>query len=85
MIAAESGSDDEVKIFASWNGATEVTTWQVLAGHSIDDLEQIASAPRKGFETVIMVKTNKPYVGVKAVDASGKVIGSSRAIKPEKS
>jgi hypothetical protein len=85
VITAEAGSNDEVKIFASWNGATEVATWQVFAGRGTDDLEHIGSAPRKGFETVITVKTNEPYVGVNAVDASGKVIGSSRAIKPEQS
>jgi hypothetical protein len=45
----------------------------------------LASTPREGFETVITVKTTEPYVGVRAVDASGKVLGSSRAIKPQKS
>ena len=31
-VAAESGPEDEVTLYASWNGATEVATWQVLAG-----------------------------------------------------
>ena len=31
-IVVELGAEDEVTIYASWNGATEVTTWQVLAG-----------------------------------------------------
>ena len=83
-IAAESGQDDEVIIYASWNGATEVATWQVLAGAGPGKLKELASTPREGFETVITVKTNEPYVGVQALDASGKALGSSRAIKPEK-
>jgi hypothetical protein len=83
-IAAETGQGDEVKIYASWNGATEVATWQVLAGSGPRRLKELASAPREGFETVITAKTNEPYVGVKAADASGKVLGSSRAIKPQK-
>ena len=82
-IAAESGQDDKVIIYASWNGATEVDTWQVLAGESPRKLQELASTPREGFETVITVKTTEPYVGVRAVDASGKVLGSSRAIKPQ--
>jgi hypothetical protein len=84
-IAAESKHDDEVKIYASWNGATEVASWQILAGEGPRKLQELASTPRKGFETVITVKTTEPYVGVKALDASGKVLGSSRAIKPQKS
>jgi hypothetical protein len=85
-IAAESaGQDDEVKIYASWNGATEVATWQVLAGEGPRKLKELASTPREGFETVITIKTTEPYVGVRAMDASGKALGSSRAIKPQKS
>jgi hypothetical protein len=84
-IAAESGQDDEVKIYASWNGATEVATWQVLAGEGPRKLKELASTPREGFETVIAVNTTEPYVAVRAVDAFDKVLGSSRAIRPQKS
>jgi hypothetical protein len=83
-IAAESDHDDRVKIYASWNGATEVETWQVMAGEGPRKLKELASTPREGFETVITVNTSEPYVGVRAVDASGKVLSSSRAIKPQK-
>jgi Arylsulfotransferase (ASST) len=82
-VAAESGPEDRVTIYASWNGATEVTTWQVLAGSAPDQLEPIASAPRQGFETVITVHTTEPYVGLQAVNGSGNVLGTSKAIKPE--
>jgi hypothetical protein len=84
VIAAEYGQDDEVKIYASWNGATEVATWQVLAGAGPGKLKELASTPKEGFETVITVKTNELYVGVKALNAPGKVLGSSRAIRPQK-
>lgn len=83
-IAAESGSKDEVTVYASWNGATEVATWQVLAGTGPKKLEPVGSVPRKGFETVITVKTTEPYVGLEARDGSGEVLGTTRAIKPEK-
>ena len=84
-IAAESGQKGEVKIYASWNGSTEVATWQVLAGGGPKKLKNLASTPKEGFETVITIKTEEPYVGVKALDASGKVLASSRAIKPQTS
>jgi hypothetical protein len=82
--AAEPGpADDEVTVYASWNGATEVSTWQVLAGAAPDRLEPLGSAPRQGFETVITVRTTEPYVGLEAVNGSGKVLGTTSAIKPE--
>jgi hypothetical protein len=82
-IAAELGTEDEVTIYASWNGATEVTTWQVLAGSAPDQLEPLASAPRQGFETVITVRTTESYVGLNATNGSGKVLGTTSALKLE--
>src|SRR5829696_298684 len=82
-IAADLGTEDEVSIYASWNGATEVTTWQLLAGSVPDQLEPLASAPRQGFETVITVRTTESYVGLEAVNSSGKVLGTTSALKLE--
>jgi hypothetical protein len=82
-IFAELVAHDKVKIYASWNGATEVTTWLVLAGSAPDQLEPLASAPHQGFETVITVRTTESYVGLEAVNSSGKVLGTTNAIKPE--
>ncbi|HWS79675.1 MAG TPA: arylsulfotransferase family protein, partial [Rubrobacter sp.] len=82
-IAAESGPEDKVTIYASWNGATEVTTWHVLAGSAPDRLEPLASAPHQGFETVITVHTTEPYVGLSAVNGSGEVLGTTNAFRLE--
>jgi len=79
-IAAKPGAGDKVTVYASWNGATEVESWQVLAGPAADRLEPIGSAPRKGFETTITVSTKEPYVGLRAKDGSGRVLGSSDAV-----
>jgi hypothetical protein len=53
IVAAEVGPDEKVTLYASWNGATEVADWEVLAGPAVDRLEPVASAPRKGFEVAI--------------------------------
>jgi hypothetical protein len=82
-MAVESGPEDKVTIYASWNGATEVITWQVLAGNAPDQLEPLALAPRQGFETVITVRTTESYVGLEAVNGSGRVLGTTSAIKLE--
>jgi hypothetical protein len=81
-VVAESGSGDEVTLHISWNGATEVDTWQVLTGGGPDKLEPAGAAPRKGFETAVTLNTNEPYVAVRAKDSSGRILGSSEAIKP---
>jgi hypothetical protein len=81
-VAAESGPEGKVTLYVSWNGATEVATWQVLAGSAPDDLEAAGSTPRKGFETAIIAHTEEPYVAVRAKDRSGRVLGTSKAVKP---
>jgi hypothetical protein len=82
-IVAELGREDEITIYASWNGATEVTTWQVLAGSAPDRLEPLASVPRKGFETVITLHTTEPYVGLNALNDSGQALGATGLFKLE--
>jgi hypothetical protein len=82
-VAAERGSaEDEVTLYASWNGATEVSSWQALAGPDPEQLKQVGSAaPQEGFETTITVNTAGPYVGVRAEDGSGRVLGASKPVK----
>ncbi len=81
-VATKSGSGDKVTLYTSWNGATEVATWQVLAGPSPVRMKPVgAAAPREGFETAITVNTAEPYIGVQARDGSGRVLGTSKAIK----
>jgi Arylsulfotransferase (ASST) len=67
-------------VYASWNGATEVARWQVLAGSSPTDMTPIASAPRSGFETAITTDTSARYFAVRALDGAGQVLGTSAAV-----
>jgi hypothetical protein len=66
-------------VFASWNGATGVTGWRVLAGPNARSMHGLAEAPRSGFETAITlpVQASGPFVTVQALDASGSVIGTA--------
>jgi hypothetical protein len=79
-VAVEQGPDDKVTIYVSWNGATEVESWQVLAGSTPSQLKPVGSAPRRGFETTVTVRTAEPYVAVQAKNASGRVLGSTRRL-----
>jgi len=69
-----------VTLYASWNGATEVENWEVLAGPTVDALEPVGSVPRTGFETAIAVRTGDALLGVRAVDGSCRPLGTSRAV-----
>ncbi|QIN83720.1 ArsR family transcriptional regulator [Rubrobacter tropicus] len=79
-VAVEAGREGEVMLYASWNGATEMTSWRVFAGPSPDELEVLDTVPRHGFETVIRTRTAEAYVGVQAEDGSGRGIGSPVAV-----
>jgi hypothetical protein len=68
-------------VYASWNGASEVASWRVLAGASETSLAPVASAARDGFETAVAASGVRPgsYVQVQALDAAGAVIAASPA------
>jgi hypothetical protein len=65
--------------YASWNGATEVSAWRLLAGPSPASLTAVATAPRSGFETAIALPPGSPgpYVAVEALDDTGVALGAS--------
>jgi hypothetical protein len=80
-VTGESGPEGHVTLYVSWNGATEASTWEVLTGGDPVKLESVGSVPRKGFETVLTLKTDEPYVAVRATDDSGRVLGTSKTLK----
>ncbi len=81
-VVAESGPEDRVTLYVSWNGATEVADWEILGGPGPDGLEPIGDAPRKGFETAIAYRTGEPYVAARAKDRHGRALGTSEAVRP---
>ena len=68
-------------VHVSWNGATEVETWVVLAGQNPSTLAAAGSQRRAGFETVISVNSEGPYFAVTAHDSSGRPLGRSATVK----
>ncbi len=76
------GAHGGTTAYASWNGATEVASWRVLAGSSSSILKPAASAPKAGFETAIALPAAPAgsYVAVQALNAAGAVIGTSPTV-----
>jgi hypothetical protein len=68
-------------LYVSWNGATEVTAWQLLAGPDPNALQPTATVPRTGFETQLSPGLTSGYAAVRALDASGHPLGQSATVK----
>jgi len=65
-------------VYVSWNGATQVVSWRVLAGARARRLAVVSTAAKSGFETAIPVPRSYGSFEVQALDAGGRVIGTSR-------
>ncbi|MGH9044411.1 MAG: arylsulfotransferase family protein [Acidimicrobiales bacterium] len=72
---------DRIKAWVSWNGATSVESWELLAGSSPGALSSVATAPRTGFETELSASTRATYVAVAARASSGKLLARSHAVR----
>ena len=68
-------------VYASWNGATEVTSWTVYAGKTRTSLAEVGSARRAGFETAIAVRSADPYFAVQPHDAAGRPLSRSAPVR----
>jgi len=66
-------------LYASWNGATDVAFWRVLAGPSATALSPGATSRDSGFETKLRIPAGAAFVAVQALSASGAVLATSPA------
>lgn len=80
-VAAGPGPGGTTTVYASWNGATTIASWRVLAGASPSALAPAASAAKTGFETAVPVAGAPTYVAAQALDAAGNVLGTSPTMK----
>ena len=69
-------------VYATWNGATDVASWSVLAGPNRGALRRRALVRRDFFETAARLPSAARWVAVRALDAAGGALASSRAVRP---
>ncbi len=80
-IAVKSGpAAGHVTVYASWNGATQVASWRVLAGPTPATLSAATTVPSTGFETAISLASKEASFAVQALDASGGVLSTSKTV-----
>jgi outer membrane protein assembly factor BamB len=61
--------------YVSWNGATAVAQWRLLAGGSKRTLAPVRVAAKEAFETKLRIPSDAAWVRAEALDARGRAIG----------
>ena len=71
------GGAGDIHLYASWNGATDVSGWRVLGGTSPGSLSAVGGSGKRGFETEITAHDGLPYFAVQAVGSRGQILATS--------
>ena len=72
-----SASKGKTSVWMSWNGATEVSKWRVLAGATPVLLSHATTVSRHNFEASATLTGVQHYVKVQALASNGSVLGTS--------
>jgi hypothetical protein len=80
VLASLNDTSEETIVHASWNGATGVASWRVLAGKRTGSLAAQTTIPASGFESSTTLPKHYARVAVQALDATGHVLGTSRTV-----
>jgi hypothetical protein len=78
-LAAGTSASGDATLWESWNGATDVTAWRVLAGTQASSLAAIGRYPKYRFESTLTPGTGYRDVAVQALGSSGRVLATSPA------
>jgi Arylsulfotransferase (ASST) len=81
VLASLNNTAEETIVHASWNGATEVSSWRVLAGEHPSSLTPQATIPASGFESSTTLPKKYAYAAVQALDSAGQAIGASHTVQ----
>ena len=80
VLASLNDTGEETIVHASWNGATGVASWRILAG-SPGSQKVLATIPSAGFESSATVPSKQAEITVQALDSGGRVLGTSQAAR----
>jgi hypothetical protein len=80
LLASLNDTGEETIVHASWNGATEVASWRVLAGQKRESLKAQAEIGVTGFESSTTLPVKYSFAAVQALDSGGHVLGTSKTV-----
>jgi hypothetical protein len=81
VLASLNDTGEETIVHASWNGATEVSWWRVLAGKHRGSLAGQTTIRAAGFESSTTLPEKQAFVAVQALDSAGRVLGTSQTVQ----
>ncbi|HMH47010.1 MAG TPA: hypothetical protein VK538_04780, partial [Solirubrobacteraceae bacterium] len=81
VLATLNDTGEETIVHASWNGATEVASWRVLAGRHPGSLKAQAEIGADRFESSTTLPVEYAYAAVQALDSAGNMLGTSKTVR----
>jgi Arylsulfotransferase (ASST) len=81
VLASLNNTGEETIVHASWNGATDVAAWRVLASKGSAAPASRATIAATDFESSTTLPAKYNHVAVQALDADGHVLGVSSTVK----
>lgn len=80
ILASRNNTGEETIVHASWNGASEVSSWRVLAGKQRGSLAALTTIGATDFESATTLPQRYDYVAVQALDSAGRLLGTSKTV-----
>jgi len=80
VLASANNTGEETIVHASWNGATAVSSWRVLAGRHRESLATQTTIAATAFESSTTLPQRYDYVAVQALDSAGHLLGTSKTV-----
>ncbi len=79
-LAVAASTPGTPALYASWNGATDLASWRVLAGAAATALQPFETSRSSGFETRLKAPRSAAFVAVEALSANGTVLSTSPVV-----
>jgi Arylsulfotransferase (ASST) len=81
VLANLNNTGEETIVHMSWNGATDVASWRVMAGRHPDSLAPQATIAASGFESSAILPRKYAYAAAQPLDSTGHALASSHAVR----
>jgi Arylsulfotransferase (ASST) len=81
ILASLNDTGEETIVHASWNGATAVAQWRILAGESAGSLKAQATIGAADFESSTTLPHKYAYAAAQALDSAGHLLGASQTAR----
>ncbi len=79
-LAVQLAVNGAVQLQASWPGASDIASWQVLAGDTSDALTPLGTAAKGGAAAAITVHSQLDYYAVQALTSAGELLATTPAV-----